>query len=570
MDAVAGQLAQQFPTSNAGWTVNIRSITDVVVGAPFRRALLVLSAVVAFVLLIACANAANMQLARAAARRKEIALRRALGASRGRVAAQLLLESTFLGIVAGVAGLALAFAGVALLRHVGEATVPRLEDVRLDAPVVVFTIIVALTSGLLFGWLPALGATRADIGTVLKEGGRTSHGAAGERLRGSLVVAEITLSLVLLIGAGLILRSFARLQSVDIGFEPRGVYLASIRLPESSYADIGRATRFFDDLLARARSLPGVTDAAEVSSAPFAGPNTGLAFLPVGHPFDPGQPPPDADYRVITPGYLRVMGIRLVRGRDFSSLDVGGAPVVIVSETLARRQWPNDDPIGKRLRVGDVLRGPEATVIGVAGDARYMSLEDAEVRQMMYLSAGRSPQRSMSLVVRGGNLASLAPAVGRIMAQLDPSLPAPTVRELDEVVGLAMATRRFALVLLGAFAGSALVLTALGLYGVIAYLVRQRTHELGLRIALGATGRAVIRMVLGRAMRLTFFGVVLGLLGAWALTRWLGALLFEVQPTDPATFAAIVALLVVVATLASLVPARRAARADPMLALRGE
>ena len=571
LDLVSTRLGREYPATNAGWGVNTMSVPEMIVGAQFRRAVLVLLGVVGFVLLIACANAANLQLARAAARRREMAVRCALGASRGRILAQLLAESAVLGAVAGVAGLALAYGGVALLRALGAETVPRLEDVRLDAPVLAFTLVLALGSGVLFGLAPALRAARSDHAESLKQGARGSSGLAGDGVRSALVVAEVMLSLILLIGAGLLTRTFVRLQNVDTGFDARGVIALPLRLPEASYPDTARATAFYDALLEQAAALPGVTRAAAVSSAPFAGPNSGLVFARADQAPPDRQEAPDADYRVVTPGYLATLGVPLLRGRDLSPRDARDAPpVAVISQAMARTYWPGEDPVGGRVRIGDVLEGPVFTIVGVAGDARYQSLETPDARPMIYFSLGQRPQHSMTLVLRTTNPAAAAAGVRRAVASLDATLALAPVEELSGLIRRAFATRRFALALFGIFAAVAAVLAGVGIYGVLSFLVRQRTRELGIRVALGAPRGRLMATVVGRALRLTTAGVVLGLLGAWYLSRSLGALLFETSATDRGTFAGVAALVLAIGGVASLVPARRAMRADPMEALRAE
>ena len=572
MDAVAASLAADHPATNANWSVNMMSVPTMMVGAQFQRAVVLLGGVVLFVLLIACSNAANLQLARAAARGREIALRVALGASRWRVVRQLLTESTVLALLAALGGLAFAYGGVALLHQLGAGTVPRLEDVRLDGPVLAFTALLALGSGILFGLVPALRASRTDIGDTLKDGGRgVSRGVAGHGVRSALVIGEVSLSIVLLIGAGLLMRSVARLQSMDVGFEPRGLSVVRLQVPESAYPDAEQSGRFYEMLLERARRLPGVRAAAMVSSAPFAGPNSGNVFARTDRPPESRDLAPDTDYRVISPGYLRTLEIRLVRGRDFTDQDRAGAPpVVLISESAARRYWPGEDPIGARIRFGDLVGGDIHTVVGLVADARYHSLDASETRPMMYFSSLARPQQAMTLVMRGGEPAALAAALREMVASMDSRLAPPSLVPHSELMGDATSARRFALVLFSAFAGVALLLAAIGVYGVMSYLVRQRRHELGIRVALGAPSRALVAGVVGRTLALTLAGVAIGVAGALALTRFLSSLLFEVSAHDPATFAAIAGLMTVVAAMASAVPARRATRADPMMVLRGD
>ncbi|MDQ3996517.1 MAG: ABC transporter permease [Gemmatimonadota bacterium] len=571
MDAIAATLARDHPETNAAWSINMMSITEWIVGTQFRRAVLALLGVVGFVLLIACANSANLQLARGAARRREIAVRAALGATRARITTQLLTESVLLGAIAGVLGVALAHAGLELLRAVGTETVPRLDDVRLDGPVLAFTAAVALGSGVLFGLLPALRASRSDVGEVLKAGGRgAGQGLAGKGVRAALVVAEISLSLILLVGAGLLMRSFMRLQAVDLGFTSTNVAAVRLRLPEASYPDPDRTGAFYTALVERVRQIPGVAEAAGVSSAPFGGPNTGNVFAREDRPPAGRDQAPDADYRVITPGYLRALGIRLLRGRDVSPLDRKGAPeVVLISEGMARRYWPGEDPLGRRIRVGDIVDGPPLTIVGVVGDVRYQSRESPDVRPMIYFSALARPPRSMTVLIRTTGSDAPVAAIRSAVASLDPSLPPATISSMEELMRPELATPRFAFVLFAIFAGAALVLAAVGVYGVMSYLVRQQTHEFGVRSALGASAGTLVRSVVGGAMRLTIAGVALGLVGALLLTRSISPLLFEVSATDPRTFVSIALLLTAIGVVASALPARRAARADPLVALRG-
>jgi predicted permease len=572
LDVVAANIGRELPATNRSWSVNILSIPEWIVGTQFRRAVVALLGVVGFVLLIACANAANLQLARAAARRREIAVRAALGATRGRITGQLLAESVLLGLVAGVIGIGLARAGIDVLRAVGTETVPRLADVRLDGPVLAFTAGIALGTGILFGLLPALGATRADVSEVLTTGGRgQGQSLPGRWIRAALVVGQIALSLILLIGAGLLMRSFMRIQELDLGFDPTNIAAARVQLPDESYGDVGRTSAFITALVERARRLPGVSEAAAVSSPPFAGPNTGNVFVREDRPLPDRQHAPDADWRIVTPGYLRTIGIRLLRGRDFSTLDHSEAPgTILVSQATADRYWPGEDPIGRRIRVGDIVNGPTFTIVGVVGDARYIDRTAVDVRPMIYFSALARHARNMTLLVRGtsGGVVS-APAIRAVVASLDPALPPPAIASFETQVGNALATPRFAAVLFGIFAGTALLLAAIGVYGVMAYLVRRRTHEFGLRSALGASTRQLVLSVIGGALRLTAAGVAIGLFGAWILTQSIASLLFGVSPTDPVTFVSIALTLALVGLVASVLPARRAARADPLVALRG-
>jgi predicted permease len=422
----------------------------------------------------------------------------------------------------------------------------------------------------LFGLLPAFRASRSDVAEVLKAGGRgAGSGLVGQGARSLLVVAEISLSLILLVGAGLLIQSFLRLRSVDMGFDANGLAVVPVRLPEVAYPDPDRAARYFAEALERVRQVPGVASAAAVSSAPFAGSNPGLTYTLPDRPPDAGERAPDADFRVITPGYIRTLGLRLASGRDFTEQDRTGAPdVMIVSETMARRTWPGENPIGRQVRTGDT-RARVFTVVGVVTDARYQSLETPDVRPMVYFSYLARPEPAMAIVVRGAGKAGFGPELRDAIASIDSRIPPPTVSMMTDLVGEAVATRRFALMLFGVFAGTALVLAAVGIYGVMAYLVRQTLPEIGIRIALGAPLGGLVLAVVGRALRVAAMGVAVGLIGAWALTGVLSALLFEVKATDRATFVGVSVLLLIVAVLASLVPARRATQADPLTVLRG-
>jgi putative ABC transport system permease protein len=486
--------------------------------------------------------------------------------------AQLLTESTVLAVLGGLAGLALAYAGVSVLRAIGATSIPRVDEVEINGVVLAFTAAVTLASGFLFGLIPAFSASRADVAGVLKLGGRSvGQGAVGHRVRGALVMTQVALSLILLVGAGLLMKSFAVLQRVEIGFDPREVQVARLRLPDAQYQEVDRVEQFYAALLEQTRRTPGVRSAALVNSAPFAGPNSGLPFILPERPPQPGEPLPDADLRVVSDGYFRTLGIDLVRGRDFTTADRRDArPAVIISETMAKSYWPNVDPLGRELQIGSGAAATRLTIVGIVRDVRYFGLETPAVRPMMYFSFPARPSRTMSLVASTSDGSALMARVRGILRVLDPALPLGSVDSLERLVHQALATQRFALALFGIFAGTALALAAIGIYGVLAYLVRQRTHEMGVRVALGASSGAIMRGVLAGALAVTIPGVLLGLAGAWGLTRLIESLLFGVSPTDLFIFAAVASLLTVTAVAASLLPARRATKADPMLALRGD
>jgi predicted permease len=357
---------------------------------------------------------------------------------------------------------------------------------------------------------------------------------------------------------------------VDLGFDPRGLTIAPIGLQPALYPDREKATVYFQAIIDRVRLLPGVTSVGAVSSAPFAGANSGLVYVRPDRPVDARERAPDADYRAVTPGYFRTLGIRLIAGRDFSDQDRQGAPaVIIVSEALARAAWPGESAIGRELRIGDIVKGPAFTVVGVVSDARYQTLETPDIHPMMYFSALARPQPALMIIARTNTTTQYAAGLQEAMASVDSRIPPPTVMPMPQLLSEVLATRRFALVLLGIFGGTALVLAAVGIYGVMAYLVRQSLPEIGVRIALGAPPRALVQAIVGRAVTLGVMGVAVGLAGAWGLTRLLSVLLFEVEATDRATFAAVAVALVLVAAAASLIPAHRATKADPLVVLRG-
>ena len=570
MRGLYAQLEKEEPQRNARRTVMVLRLHDQMVGE-LRPAMFALVGAVALVLLVACVNVANLLLARSAAREREVGLRTALGAERGRLIRQMLSESLVLAVAGGLAGL-----GVASLCHRGllalvgdRISIPRLDQVSLDGSVVAFTMVTALATGLMFGLVPAFVST-SHANDALRDSGRHGGGRRLHRVLGTLVVAEVAFSLVLLAGAGLLMRSLVKLQRTDLGFRAEGVLTAAVQLPSTRY-DLPRSTMFFRESLSRIAALPGVQHAAGSSClpVPFACIGTSFWRVDLAKPAD-GQLS-SAQVRPVTPGFFSTLGIRQVAGRDFSDSDtVDAPPVAIVSEELVRLQFADGSPLGRRLRVNvDHANGRddvEWTVVGVVGNIR--SSLDGPVRQTIFIPRSQRPGQGMTFFVRSGqDSRSLANSVSGVVRAMEPEAPV-SVNTLEETIGRTIARPRAISTLLGVFALVALALAAVGVYGVMAYSVRERTQEIGVRMALGATAGAVFRLVLGRALRLVLIGVAVGLAAAAALTRLLERLLFEVEPLDPWTFAATTVILIAVATVASYVPARRSMKLAPVDALR--
>ncbi len=568
MTAIARRIEEQYPQSNKGVGATLIPLHEQLVGN-LRDAMLVLLGAVAFVLLIACANVANLMLARSAAREKEMAIRAALGAGRTRIVRQLLTESVLLALVGGALGLLLAYWMVDLLVSFSPPSALRVDEIAIDGRVLGFTLGLALLTGLVFGLAPAVQVSRTDLNHSLKEGGRDApSGARGGRLRGALVAAELALALMLLVGAGLLIKSFVMLQRVDPGFNPDQVLTLNVALPSINYPDRPQITAFYTQLLDRIKALPGVQSVGTTSSLPLGGNDSDTDFVIEGRPPSPPGQQPVAWYGLVSPDYFRALGMRLVRGRVFTERDDEKASrVVIISEAMARRYFPAEDALGKRLGTG-----PNAwrEIVGVMADVKQFGLE-IDARPTMYLPDRQSPARAMTVVVRTtAEPLQLAAAVRAAVWEGDKNLAMAKVMPMAQLVSTSIAQPRFILLLLGIFAGVALALAAVGIYGVMSYTVTQRTREIGVRMALGARPRDVLRLVVGQGLLLTALGVGIGLAGAVGLTRLMRTLLFGVQPTDPATFALIALLLAGVALLACYLPARRAAKVDPMVALRYE
>ena len=572
MVTLMAQREQENSRLNAGRSAVVIPIHELTIET-VKPALAVLSGAVVLVLLIACVNVANLLLARSTVRQRELGLRTALGADRGRLLRQMLTESLVLSLAGGILGLALAvvFHRGLLALVADRIPVPRLDQVALDLPVVAFTAVTALATGLLFGLVPALLAS-AMANDALREGGRHGAGPRSHRVLGALVVVEVALSLVLLTGAGLLIRSFVRLQNVDPGFRSEGVLTARVALPGSRYPQSRDSAAFFEAAVNQIRELPGVQSVAGTAFLPMTGGGIGTRFYRLDRPTPADGQAPSTQVRPITPGFFRTMGTPLRAGRDFTEADREGAPAVaIVSEGVVRQLYPGENPLGKRLQVN--ARGPngqQVEIVGVVGDARLGSL-DTETRAAVYLPTAQLSVGLMTFVVRTAvPPLSLANSVAGVVRKLDPEVPVADVRTMEQVLGLSLARPRTLSVLLTAFAVIALLLAAVGVYGVMSYSVSQRTREIGVRMALGATAESVFKMVLGQALRLVAAGTVAGLIAAALLTRLLETLLFQTGTLDRLTFAATATVLVAVATLAALLPARRGTRVSPMEALRAE
>jgi putative ABC transport system permease protein len=572
MEAITARLRQQYPEFNGKRFDRVETLQENLVGETGRALLLLLGAV-ALVLLIACANVANLLLARAAGRQKEMAVRAALGATRLRLARQLLVESVLLALLGGAAGLLLGWWGVDLLKGLLPAEFPRAADIAVDPRVLFFTLLVSCATGLAFGLAPALQFTRPDVQGALKESARGSTGGArGGRLRNMLIVSEVALSLVLLVGAGLLFRSFLTLRAVELGFRPQGILTFGLRPSGERFQTDAQYSAFFRDVAERVAALPGVEAVGVINTLPLSkGPTT--AFEVEGRPRLRPDEWPKVNYRSVSPDYFRAAGVAVVKGRVPDAHDTAAAPrVLAVNQALARRDFPNEDPIGKRISYGLRADGQPSwfEIVGVVSDVRSEE-PGREAAAEIYVSYLQDPFAGMSYVVRTSvEPESLVPAVREAVRAVDKAQPVADVRTMEQLVGESFAQPRFNSLILGLFACMALVLAAAGIYGVMSYAVTQRTHEIGIRIALGAQHGDVLRLVVGRGMALALAGVALGLLAALALTRLMEGLLYGVKATDPLTFAGVALLLTLVALLASYVPARRATKVDPMIALRYE
>ncbi|HEV3455472.1 MAG TPA: ABC transporter permease [Thermoanaerobaculia bacterium] len=576
MSAIAARLERLYPETNSAWGIVLEPLRERLV-ADVKPALVLLERAVWAVLLIACANVANLLLARMSSRGPELAVRAALGAGRYRLVRQVVAESVVLFGIGGALGLVAAWFGTRVLLAISPDAIPRSENVGLDGRVLLYTLAVSLGCGVLVGLVPALAAAGGSLHAPLKEGGWTKAGGhSGRWLRHPqkvLVMSEVALALALLIASGLLLRSFARLQSVRPGFEPRGVMTATLSLPDVKYPDEARQAQFCEQLLQRVSALPGVENAAAVYPLPLAGDGYGLRFTVAGRPQPAPAEMPRADVVSITPDYFRAMTIPLLAGRYFTAQDrIGAQPVIIVNRAMARRLWPGESPLGKRLTF-DPPTDPKArwlTVVGMVGDVRAAALR-TEPGSQAYWPELQRPMSEMALVLRTSRPPALVvPPLRQLVQALDPDLPLYRVQTLATVVAASLDQNRVKTLLIGCFGALALLLAAVGIYGLVSYSVAQRTHEIGIRVALGAGRREVLRMVIVQGMGLVAAGLAVGLAVAWACSRLLADQLYEIKVTDPLTYAGVPLLLAAVALAANWLPARRATRVDPLEALRAE
>lgn len=572
MNTIMARLAGDFPVENGGWEIRMVPLQDMLVG-DVKTPLLVLLGAVGLVLLIACANISNLLLTRATSRAGEMAVRTALGAGRTRIVRQLLCEALVLGLLGGSLGIVLAYAGVQALTSLLPATLPAVNAIRVDAWVLGFALVLSVGAACAFGLAPALFSADRNLHASLRASGkRSSDSAGGRRTRSLFAAGEVALAIVLLVGAGLLLRSFGRLLSVSPGFDARQIVMADISLPQFQYTTPQQWTTFADRLLAGLQSEPGLRDSAVAVPRPIADGAINLGFEIVGNPPPSAGTSRTANYVSVSPQYFRVMAVPLVAGRLFDGRDVpSAARVSVISQAMARMYFPNDNPVGKRLVFGfPPDRGVVREIVGVVGDLRDVSLGQ-EPGPMMYVPFAQAPFWGANVVIRSDLSAStVAAAIRRHVAALDSGLPITAVRTMPDVIDASLGQPRFRTLLLGMFAAMALVLAATGIFAVMSYSVLSRTSEIGIRVALGASRRAILRMVLRETLVLTASGLAVGIPAAIAASRLLGHMLFDVSPYDPVTLAVVALGLVGVAALAAYVPARNAMRVDPIVALRSE
>jgi putative ABC transport system permease protein len=572
MDAIMVGLERAYPETNTGQRVRLVTLRESIAGEA-RRPLAVLFGAVALLLLIACANVANLLLARAATRGREIAVRRALGAGRGRIIRQLITESVLLSLLAGLLGSALAWSALRVIPRLSAGNLPRVESLSVDPRALLFALLASMATALVFGIVPALHGSRTDMQSTLRDGARgITRGVSGRRLRGALIIVEMSMSMVLLVGAGLLARSLNRLLSVDSGFERWNAVMLAVALPGGRYGEAGARTDFFERFLDRTRALAGVSAAGGVNMLPLTGRYSCDSFaLEDRVPPAEGQEP-CAESRSATPGYFEAMGMRLIRGRGIGEQDrADSPPAIIINRTMAEQYWPGQDPIGKRFKWGSFTAGtPWREIVGVVEDVKHFGL-DRPVLPEVYVPHTQAPASFLFIVARtSGDAATLGSEMRTVLRSLDPDLPVVQMQTLEEIVSQSVAAPRFRTALLGTFAGLAVVLSLVGLYGVLAFTVAQRRQEFGIRLAMGARRHDVLGMVVRQGLAFVFMGLLIGVPAALVTTRVLRSMLFGIEASDPSTFAAVATLLVTVALLASWLPARRATRVDPVTALREE
>lgn len=581
MTALGRRVEQAAPRDYSNLDYPVAPLREVFVGDS-RAALLVMFAAVGVLLLIATVNVANLLLVRAASRGREMAVRLSLGAGRSRLIRQLLTESVLLSLAGAAGGITLAYAGLEVLRTTNAGTIPRIEDVRLDTRVLLFTALVSMAAGVIFGLVPALQSARPNLTQSLRDGARgTTGGVARRRIHASLVAAEIALSLMLLIGAGLLLRSFFLLQNVQSGVQAPASQLVTMRIspdrgkltrPPNNTFDAAATARYYEQLVARLRQIPGVDAVAASEALPPLAMTWSDSFVIEGQDATEAKSNPAVTIPTVSPDYFRTLGVPLLRGRVFDERDTADStPVTVISDEMARRYFSGRDPIGRRIKISGpgLPNNPRHEIIGVVGNVKYTGLQSA-YEPVYYRATAQAANMRSNLIVRATAGAGIAQTVRREIQAFDPAAVINNVKTMEEAAAESIAGPRFRMLLIGMFAAVALMLAATGIYGVMAYSVAQRTHEMGLRLALGAARGDVMRMVLGQAARLAVAGIVIGLAGALILTRWMSTLLFGVEATDPATFAAVAFGLAAIALIASALPARRAMRIDPIVALRQE
>ncbi len=579
MKSIAARIEHDYPDSNKGWSVTIDRFADRVVDDSLRRSLLVLLAAVGAILLIGCANLANLLLARGAFREREIAIRAALGAGRWRLVRQLLTESLLLSFLGGLAGVLLGIGLIAALKAwIPRHFLPSEADVRLDARVFLFTAGIIVLTGILFGIAPALHAARTDLAGSLKEGGRgATSGVLRNRIRGALVVGEVAVAFVLLSGAALLIRSFYRLQQVDPGFETTNVVTMWLPMNDAQYPEGAQVVSYLSQVMEKIQAVPGVRDVATTTALPLEGWGWGMPFLIDGQPVVDRANRPACFYKMVSPSYFRTLGMRLLKGRELAETDTkGGAPAIVVNETLVKKYFKGHDPIGQRILIQQIVSGkhelgPEVPwqVVGVVADEKVSGLDDSSPG--VYVSYKQSPSMGIALIVRGAmDPNRLIKGIQQSVWDLNKNQALDDVKLLEQIKSESLGGERLRTVLLGVFAGLAMLLAAIGIYGVISYSVAQRTHEMGVRAALGASAWDQVRLVLASGLSLTAIGLAIGALGALGLTRLLASLLFGISPRDPLTLVLVAAMLAAIALAACYIPARRATRIDPMIALRYE